>query len=277
METSVRRTFLRLLGGYFNIFECGGNILDRIDVMYERACMAISKDKYYTTLLETLVDDNNRNGALLSNEKLQQAFGRVMEETEAEFECHNKITMDTSYQSHIQKKDISTINDSIYFELDDQVDTIFDSKEQVDPNSDPRIDTHINDRIQKLSIRPITLKPVLIGQDLVTSARKTSRDGFSLNIFNPLHTISVKEIVTEMECNSSQVDRISVRTPIKTIHNQPGVNVYCFSPRRGSNSSFTKWSRNIKPLNTFVDGSAAQESNSNCTCIEKVGMKNSPQ
>ena len=47
--------------------------------MYEQACMAIQKDKYYAKLLETLVNDNNRNGALLFNEKLQQAFGRVME------------------------------------------------------------------------------------------------------------------------------------------------------------------------------------------------------
>ena len=78
-EMSVRRTFLKLVGGYFNIFECGGNHLDRIDVMYEQTCMAIPKDKYYRLFLETLVNDNNRNGALLSNEKLQQAVGNVME------------------------------------------------------------------------------------------------------------------------------------------------------------------------------------------------------
>ena len=64
---------------YFNIFECGGNHLDRIDVMYEQTCMAIPKEKYYRLFLETLVNDNNRNGALLSNEKLQQAVGNVME------------------------------------------------------------------------------------------------------------------------------------------------------------------------------------------------------
>ena len=34
-------------------------------------------------MLETLVDDNNRNSAPLSNEKLQQAVNEVMEETEA--------------------------------------------------------------------------------------------------------------------------------------------------------------------------------------------------
>ena len=56
---------------------------DRLDVTYERACMATPKDKYYEKMLETLVDDNNRNGAPLSNEKLRQAVGKVMEETEA--------------------------------------------------------------------------------------------------------------------------------------------------------------------------------------------------
>ena len=45
--------------------------------------MATPKDKYYTTLLESLGDDNNRNGALLSNEKLRQSVSKVMEETEA--------------------------------------------------------------------------------------------------------------------------------------------------------------------------------------------------
>ena len=29
---------------YFNIFECGRNLLDRLDVTYERACMATPKE-----------------------------------------------------------------------------------------------------------------------------------------------------------------------------------------------------------------------------------------
>ena len=93
--------------------------------------------------------------------------------------------MDTSFQSPVQKKDISTINDSGYNESNDQVDKISDSKEQVDksirsstdsaeqvdPISDPRLDTHINDGIQKLLISQISISAelVVIGQDLVTS------------------------------------------------------------------------------------------------------------
>ena len=138
--------------------------------MYEKACMSTPKDKYYNTLLNNLFDDNNRKGAPFSNEKLRQAAGKVMEETGADFECNiNKIIYDTSFQSPIRKKDLSTINDSVYYKSDDQVDTISDSNKQVDPSSDPRVDTHIIDRIRKLSVRPITLDPVVIRQDLVTS------------------------------------------------------------------------------------------------------------
>ena len=40
---------------YFNIFDCGRNILDRLDVMYQQALMATPKDKYYNASLDTLV------------------------------------------------------------------------------------------------------------------------------------------------------------------------------------------------------------------------------
>ena len=52
--------------------------------MYERACMATPREKYYTKILETLVDYNDRNNAPLSNEKLQKAISKFMEETEEE-------------------------------------------------------------------------------------------------------------------------------------------------------------------------------------------------
>ena len=37
---------------YFNIFECGKNILDRLDVMYQQAFMATPQEKYYTNMLK---------------------------------------------------------------------------------------------------------------------------------------------------------------------------------------------------------------------------------
>ena len=49
----------------------------------------------------------------------------------------------------MQKEYLSTINDSVYYESEEQVDTIIDSNKQVDPNIDPKEETHIIDRIRK--------------------------------------------------------------------------------------------------------------------------------
>ena len=97
--------------------------------------------------------------------------------------------MDTSFQSPVQKKNISVINDSGYNESNDQVYKVSDSKEQVDtssrsntdsaeqvdPSIYPRVDIHITDGIQKLLIGqiPVSFEPVVIGQDLVMSVRET--------------------------------------------------------------------------------------------------------
>ena len=100
--------------GYFNVFEYGRNLLYRLDVTYQRAFMATPQDKYYNELLDTLVKDNNCKGKPFSNDKIRQAVGKVMEEMEAEFERNiNEITCNTSFQSPIQNKDVSTINDSV--------------------------------------------------------------------------------------------------------------------------------------------------------------------
>ena len=62
-----------------------------------------------------------------------------MEKNEAEFERnYNEIACDTSFQSPILKKYVSTINDSIYYDSDEQVNMISDSNEHVDPDSDPK-------------------------------------------------------------------------------------------------------------------------------------------
>ena len=101
--------------------------------------MATPQDKYYNALLDTLVKDNNHKGKPFSNYKIWQAVGKVMEETESEFERNiNEITCDTSFQYPIQNKDVSTINNSLYYESDKQVDTISDSNKQVDPSSNPK-------------------------------------------------------------------------------------------------------------------------------------------
>ena len=123
---------------YFNIYECGRNLLDRLDVTYKRAFMATPRDKYYNALLDTLVKDNNIRGVPLSNQKIQEASSDVIEETESEFELNqNEITCNNSYQPLIQNKDVLKINDLVYYESDEHVDTISDSNKKVDESKGP--------------------------------------------------------------------------------------------------------------------------------------------
>ena len=49
----------------------------------------------------------------------------------------NNITCDDLYQSPMKKKYVSTINDSVYNESNEHVDTISDSIKQVDPRNNP--------------------------------------------------------------------------------------------------------------------------------------------
>ena len=52
----------------------------------------------------------------------------------------------------MKKKDVSTINDSVYIDYDEHVDTIRDSRKQVDARNDPIKETHIVKGVSNLSI-----------------------------------------------------------------------------------------------------------------------------
>ena len=57
---------------YYNIFECGRNILDQLDVMYQQELMATpAENEYYKEMLKSLIKGNNEVG-ILCNEKLRQ-------------------------------------------------------------------------------------------------------------------------------------------------------------------------------------------------------------
>ena len=59
---------------YFNIFECGRNLLDQLDVTYQQAFMASSaQDEYYKEMTKILIKANIRSDVKICNEKIQQA------------------------------------------------------------------------------------------------------------------------------------------------------------------------------------------------------------
>ena len=161
---------------YFNIFKCGRDLLNRLDMKYERACMATPKDKYFEKMFETLVDYNDHHNGPFSNEKLQQSVSKFMAETEEGkrniISDANNMAMDTFCQSPVttntQRKNAnipnemqitlyilvqtlkgltlhSTINDYAYY-ISDEDDTESNLKR------DPLVDTHTSDGKKKTSL-----------------------------------------------------------------------------------------------------------------------------
>ena len=97
---------------YFNIFQCGRNVLDQLDVTYQRAFMAKSaQDEYYKEMTKSLIKANIEGGGLC-NEKIQQAVIDLRAELNIEHERNiNNISCDDVYMSPMKNKDVSTIND----------------------------------------------------------------------------------------------------------------------------------------------------------------------
>ena len=72
------------LTSYFNIFECGRNLLDQIDVTYQRAfmvspvqegyCTSSAQEIYYDQLTECVINSNVRSYGIINNDKLNQAI-----------------------------------------------------------------------------------------------------------------------------------------------------------------------------------------------------------
>ena len=76
-------TVTQKVKSYFNIYKCGRNILDRLDVIYQQAFMDNPKYRFYNVLLYTLVKENNLRGKPLSKKYIQELVSDVIEETEA--------------------------------------------------------------------------------------------------------------------------------------------------------------------------------------------------
>ena len=65
---------------YFNLLECGRNILNRIDATCKQACMATSRDRFYKEDFNTLTDYNDRNNKPSSNDNIPEDMQKFMEE-----------------------------------------------------------------------------------------------------------------------------------------------------------------------------------------------------
>ena len=94
----------------------------------------------------------------------------------------------------MKKKDVSTINDYVYYDSDEHVDTISDSSKHVDPINDPILDTHIDDRFRTLSVRVRLFEPAVVVGGIIGP------------VTNILENSSV-ELPLGSQCNSVRVNR----------------------------------------------------------------------
>ena len=67
----------------------------------------------------------------------------------------------------MKNKYVPTINNLVYYESDEHVDTISDSSKQVDASNKPIKETHIVNRINNLSIGVVSIDPAVIGVGII--------------------------------------------------------------------------------------------------------------
>ena len=96
---------------YFNIFECGRNILYQLDVTYQRVFMASpvregyympspARERYYDQLAKSLINSNAGTDGAINNDKINQAITDLKSEAEAGHERNiNDMTQVDEYKS----------------------------------------------------------------------------------------------------------------------------------------------------------------------------------
>ena len=128
---------------YFNIFECGRNLLYQLDVTYQQAFMespvqeghympSPAREIYHDKMAVSLINLNVRNDETINNDKLDQAIADLKSEAEAGHECNiNDMTQVDEYKSPGKNKDASTVKNSAYHNSDEYEDEISDSEKKV--------------------------------------------------------------------------------------------------------------------------------------------------
>ena len=119
---------------YFNIFECGRNILDQLDVTYQRTLMASpaqeglyqpspERERYYDKLVDSLIKSKIGSDETINNDELDKSITQLKSEEEAGHERNIlDMTQVDDYKSPWKDKDVSTVNDSTYHFLNEYED-----------------------------------------------------------------------------------------------------------------------------------------------------------
>ena len=94
----------------FNIFDCGRNLLDQLDITYQRAFMATpvperlyqpspARDRYYDQIADSLIEWNVQSNGTIKKDDLHKAITKLKTEEEAGHERKiNNMTQVDDYK-----------------------------------------------------------------------------------------------------------------------------------------------------------------------------------
>ena len=204
----------------------------------------------------------------------------------------------------MKNKYVSTINNLVYYESDEHVDTISDSSKQVDASNKPIKDTHIVNGINNISVgvrsfEPAVIGVVIIGQgitqgvinggtnigsNLVTNVlTNSSKILFDTNTFQ-LNTLQSETLVIGPQDESVKSNNRIICTPsdsrnIRGEHisriDTPGVNKDIWSVI-DTTSNVLSCTDNVEKFDTIFHSSTTQERNLESLQIKEVGVKKEP-
>ena len=111
---------------YFNIFECGRNLLDQLDVTYQRAFIASpvqegsyqispARERYYYMMANNIIETNVGSEVTINDEELHKAIIVLKSENESEHERYIiNMTQVDDYKSPWKDTDAKMVNDMAY-------------------------------------------------------------------------------------------------------------------------------------------------------------------
>ena len=110
---------------YFNIFECGRNLLDQLDVKYQQAFTASpvqeglyqispARARYYDMMANNIIEVNVGSDGTIKNKELHKAITIMKYEEEVGHERNiNNMTQEDYYKPTWTDKDSTTVNDTV--------------------------------------------------------------------------------------------------------------------------------------------------------------------
>ena len=110
---------------YFNIFECGRNLLDQLEVTYQQAFTASpvqeglyqispARERYYDIMEDNIIEANVGSDRTINNDELHKEITQLKSEEEAEHDRNiNNMTQVDNYKSPWKDKDATTANNTV--------------------------------------------------------------------------------------------------------------------------------------------------------------------